>query len=135
MVAETLATTYGEKGQSWRGWIVQLFPDYVVWSTDYRSDGKLMKQSYTVSDTGATLDGKPVEVVRKVTYSPVTNVSVTNQNEETSTMPFDKKAHLDSLIANGVGKGTRVGVLMTNRPEFLSAAQSVFPHGSATDRH
>jgi fatty-acyl-CoA synthase len=27
-----------------------------------------------------------------------------------------------SLIACGVGKGTRVGVLMTNRPEFLSAA-------------
>lgn len=27
-----------------------------------------------------------------------------------------------ALIACGVGKGTRVGVLMTNRPEFLSAA-------------
>ena len=26
-----------------------------------------------------------------------------------------------ALIACGVGKGTRVGVLMTNRPEFLSA--------------
>ena len=26
-----------------------------------------------------------------------------------------------ALIAAGVGKGTRVGVLMTNRPEFLSA--------------
>ena len=26
-----------------------------------------------------------------------------------------------ALLACGVGKGTRVGVLMTNRPEFLSA--------------
>ncbi len=30
-----------------------------------------------------------------------------------------------ALIASGVGKGTRVGVLMTNRPEFLSAVFGV----------
>ena len=30
-----------------------------------------------------------------------------------------------SLVACGVGKGTRVGVLMTNRPEFLSAVFGV----------
>ncbi len=27
-----------------------------------------------------------------------------------------------ALIASGIGKGTRVGILMTNRPEFISAA-------------
>lgn len=92
---DLLSKTYGEKGQEWRGWVVDTYSDYCI----YYVNGKNFKVAYTLKDSTVSLNGTPVEVVRTTDYQPVSNSlgGVT----EVDTMAFDKKAHIDKLISNG----------------------------------
>lgn len=91
-LAEALAGQYGEKGQYWRGWIEEVFPDYVVF---YDKDS-CWKVGYSVKDNEVSITGTPSKVTRVTSYEVVSN-----QAKETPEMSFDKKAHIASLIGNG----------------------------------
>jgi hypothetical protein len=95
-LAEKLAGQYGEKGRYWRGYIEEIFSDYVVFCN---GDGKTYKVKYTASDKGVELVGDAVEVVRKVDY--VAANEVVDPQPKENEMAFDKKAHVNALIANG----------------------------------
>jgi len=61
----------------------------------YEQGGDLYKLDYSKTDTGVSLlDSAPVEVVREVSYSPVT----TNQESDMA-----KKELIDDLVTNGCG--------------------------------
>lgn len=97
-LAKALSGTHGEKGRYWDGWIEAVYSSYVVF---YDGKGKVWRQEYTASDAGVTLTGKAVEVVRTVSYEPVTNAApdktVTNQQE---TQTVDKTAIITDLVTN-----------------------------------
>lgn len=99
-VIDLLAAKFGEKGKYWDGWIAELFPDAVVF---YNEDNKLYKISYTAGDTGVKLSGTAVQVRRTVEYVPVTTAA----NSERKKMAFDRKSHIDTLIANGFPEDQR----------------------------
>lgn len=100
-LAKALASTYGEKGRYWDGWIEAVFSAYVVF---YDGKGKTWKQEYTASDSGVTLSGKAVEVVRTVEYEPVDGAeddnedAVSNSSRESQTV--DKTQIITDLVTN-----------------------------------
>lgn len=52
-------------------WIREVFASYAVWSDEA---GKLWRQDYHVAESGSVAwVGQPVEVVRQVSYEPITN--------------------------------------------------------------
>ncbi len=54
-----------------KAWIREVFTTYAVWTDDA---GKLWRQDYHASENGSVAwVGQPVEVVRQVSYEPVTN--------------------------------------------------------------
>lgn len=70
-LAEALGSKYGEKGKSWYGYLVEIFPDYCVFRTSYDSPGrgsKYLAQKYTTSDAGVELVGSAVEVTPASQY-------------------------------------------------------------------
>lgn len=112
-VADKLAATYGEPGQYWRGWIVDTYPDYVI----FYNSGEYYKQSYTVTDGVCTLDGDAVQVRPQTTY-------VTNQE---TIMPFEKKKFVDKLIANGDAAESDRDNLMKTDDKILSLWDVTLP--------
>jgi len=95
-LADLLASTYGDKGHYWRGWIQDVFPDYVV----FFDKDKTWKVGYTTKSDVVSLSGEAKEVTRSVTYALVTN-------QKDDTMAFDKAAHIKSLIGNGWDESDR----------------------------
>jgi len=107
-LSKLLASTLGEKGQTWMGFIEDVYPGYVVFYKGY-SDSTLYRQSYTTDGVVVSLNGKPVEVVRTTDYSPVSNSggagTLTMKKDEIFAKligegkPFADadKAHLDKL--------------------------------------
>lgn len=102
-LSDSLSTTHGEKGRYWDGWVQDVFSDHVVFSD---GKGKTMKQSYTANDKGITLVGKPVEVVRTVTYQPVGNAAPGDTQEQ----KMDRTAKINSLIGNGYAETDRAAL-------------------------
>lgn len=103
MLCEALSAKYGEKGKYWRGYIQETFSDYVVFSD---GNGNLMSIGYTADDSSVSLKDDAVPVVRVVEYVTADGQAyVGNQSGslvlKERSMPFDKKAHLDALTANG----------------------------------
>jgi hypothetical protein len=89
---KALSARFGAPGEQWDGWVIDLFPDSVVfWDKE-----KMFRMGYKASSSGVELQGDPVEVVRTTDYQPVGNESGGG-----NTMPFDKKAHVTALISNG----------------------------------
>jgi hypothetical protein len=112
-------------GISWDGYIVDVFPKFVV----YSSRGTLYKVAYKASDMQATLSGDPVVVVRKYSYVTENGFSVNVagdpipelQKEEIkmATNQFDPKPIVDGLIlANAFPEGDRE-FLMTQPKDRL----------------
>lgn len=95
-LADVLSTTYGEKGKYWEGWPTEVFSDHVIF---HDGKGKCLKQNYTATDKGVALSGKAVEVVRTVSYQPVTGNSAPGLDPKEQTM--DKTATVNSLISTG----------------------------------
>lgn len=59
---EQLGSKYGEKGKSWYGYIVDVYPDYCVFVQPGSGPSRYMAQKYTTSDTAVALNGAAVEV-------------------------------------------------------------------------
>lgn len=95
MLSKQLASTYGEKGRYWNGWIEEIYPDRVVFCDGDRS---YYQVSYSLKDGKVTIDTDLVEVVRTTDFIPVAN----QRNEE-----MDKSKHVDSLIGNGFSEDDR----------------------------
>lgn len=91
-ICDQLANTYGQPGKYWQGYIVDIFPDKVVFRNE---DDKLYQIEYTANSTEVKLSGKAVEIKREIVYTPV-------KNERIDNMSFDKNKHITDLIANGV---------------------------------
>ena len=75
-VASQLASTYGQKGQSWGGWIEDMFPGHVIYCPGMSNGDpgpKMMKHTYSNDGKTVKLTGKPVQVVRTTDYKPVNN--------------------------------------------------------------
>lgn len=100
-LCEALAATYGEKGKYWRGYVEQVYDDYVVFRKGY-DDPSYWKVGYTLKDGVVSLTGDPVAVVRTTEYKAVGNATpaASPPTKETS-MAFDKTTHVNSLIGNG----------------------------------
>lgn len=95
-LADLLSSTYGEKGRYWRGWIEEVFSDYVVFRSE---DGKCYKVGYKRSDGEVSLSGTPKVVTRVTSYETVSNVS--------QEIPMDKAAYVNTLIGNGWDESDR----------------------------
>lgn len=96
-LSDLLAAKYGEPGKSWYGEIVDIFPDYCVFCTNYR-DGVMWRQGYTATDAAVALSGEAVKVVRSTEYVAAnTAPAVPSVNQENS---VEKKVMIDALIAN-----------------------------------
>ena len=96
-LAKKLSAQYGEPGRYWDGWLESVYPTYVVFAD---GKGKTWKQEYTASDSGVTLTGKAVEVVRTVSYTPVTNAAPANVTNQKETQTVDKTTIIDDLVKN-----------------------------------
>lgn len=102
-LADALASTYGRPGQYWDGYICEVYSDKVIYRGE---DDNLYMVGYEATDTGVTLKGSAVQVVRVSEYrsaadgTPVVNGAGTPITEVT-TMAFDKTAHIASLVGNG----------------------------------
>lgn len=118
LISKALASTFGEKGNYWQGWIQDVFDSYVV----FYNNGKLWMCDYTSDQASVTIKGQPVEVVRTTDYQPVKNEGGV---KETETMAFDKKAHINSLIGNGWAE--------TDRAELEKLPDSVLEKIKATN--
>lgn len=117
-ICDLLMAEYGEPGKYWQGWVVDVFPDYVV----YNNDGKLWRQEYSVKDDKVSLTGEATEVRRVVSYT-------TNSNEG-KTMPkatFNKKKFVDQLIANGTAAETDREKLMGTDDSVLAMFETELP--------
>lgn len=107
MLIDALASKYGERGKYWEGWITEVFSDHVIF---YNSDRKLLMVEYTSNGSSVSLKGDAVEVVRVVSYKTVNNqsyvsngsgvLSLQPEKEQEMSSKFDKKKHVDDLIAN-----------------------------------
>ena len=65
-------------------YVEYVYDDYFV----YEDRNTLYRQDYTTSDTGVTLQGTPVQVVRELNFLPANNEEQPPAVEETDTMPL-----------------------------------------------
>lgn len=105
-LSNALSSAYGKPGQYWRGYVVEVFPDSVVY---YGEDGKLYRVGYKTTKTTVELTGDAVVVARQVEYVPVSNS--TSSEEVANMASFDKKAHVKSLIGNGFEESDKTWLL------------------------
>lgn len=97
-LADVLSNSYGEKGKYWEGWPLDVFSDHVIFND---GKGKTLRQEYTATDKGVSLSGKAVEVVRTVSYKPVTGNAAGDLTPTKETKQMDKTATVNSLIQTG----------------------------------
>lgn len=107
-LSSLLSSKYGKPGKYWDGWISDVFSDSVVF---YGEDMKLYMIGYSATDSTVSLVGEAKEVSRVVEYktkdgkafvaNSVEGSSLLSLVEKETAMPFDKKAHVTSLIGNG----------------------------------
>lgn len=103
-VSSALAAAYGEKGKYWRGYIVDLYPTYVVFCTDYGVSGVYYKVSYTVSKSGTvSLGDDKKEVVRTTEYKPVNNAGRITVTNEGKGMKLAVKKKMIRLVVKNAG--------------------------------
>lgn len=96
---ELLAAAYGEKGKSWYGDIVDIFPDYCVFCVyGENRTGEMWKQEYTTTGDVVALSGEAVQVQRATEY-----VAVNAAGERHQENSVEKKVMIDALIANSDG--------------------------------
>lgn len=104
-LVRALAAAHGEPGKEWWGYVVATFPTKVI----FRNDGETYLQDYSADKDGqVTLGGEAAQVEETYGYrlpdSSLLTVNASGElqtlNQE-STMPFDAKAHIQSLIGNG----------------------------------
>jgi hypothetical protein len=100
-LGRALSSKFGSPGEYWRGYVVEVFDDRVVFEGE---DDKLYQMSYSVSGDSVQLTGDAKEVKRQVSYVAARSAVPSPQESEM----FDKKKHIDSLIGNGFEESDRV---------------------------
>lgn len=116
-LSSLLSSKYGKPGKYWDGWISDVFSSSVVF---YSEDMKLHMIGYSTTDSSVSLVGEAKEVSRVVEYKTTDGKSFVANSvdgslllslvEKENAMPFDKKAHVTSLIGNGFEEKDRVGL-------------------------
>lgn len=80
LLRETIREKYNKQGDynasppipgTW-SWIEDLSADWVVFTVEHGEDSTLYQADYEISDSNDVTLGKPVEVVRRTVYDPVT---------------------------------------------------------------
>lgn len=112
-LTDLLASKFGEPGKYWPGYVIDCYPDRVI----FYSDGKLQSIGYSVKDNTVSLEGDASEVTRVIEYQTqngsysvnASGLLIFNRKEEPG-MAFDKKKHVDSLIGNGWEETDRVAL-------------------------
>lgn len=118
-VCQQLENKFQKPGYYWTGYVVDVFPTFVV----YRADGKYYSQSYAMKDGVPQLSGDPTEVVRVTEYRTandgkyVGNSAVDFVPNKEPQMAFDRKAHVTKLIGNGFEEKDRVE--LEKLPDFV----------------
>lgn len=115
MLSDALSSKYGEKGKYWNGWVVDVYPAHVVFCAGYTSDRDCYSvQEYKATDTMVELVGEPKEAKRSVSYlTPdgkalsVNSSGQLSESDKETEMPFDKAAHIRSLVGNGFEEADR----------------------------
>jgi hypothetical protein len=104
-LSDLLASKFGEPGKYWDGWICDTYDGYVI----FLDKGQWWMIQYTVRGDEVSLSGEAEAVVRETAYRTAGGSYVGNasggldfQQKEISGMAFDRKKHVDALIANGV---------------------------------
>lgn len=108
-LSDLLASKFGEPGKYWDGYICEVYPDKVVFRNGYSSGDKLWMIGYSVKSEAVSLIGEAEEVQRVVEYKSLNHSrsyfpeggSLVFKTKETP-VAFDKKTHVNALIANGV---------------------------------
>lgn len=114
-ISSLLAETFGKKGEYWRGYIVDVYDNYVVFYSE-GPDNKLYAIEYQVKNDNVTFTGDAHEVQKVVSYQALAGSYVGNgrslvlQPKEPQ-MAFDKKSHIDSLIGNGWEEAERESLM------------------------
>lgn len=129
-LVDVLASTYGQPGRYWSGYICEIYPDRVIFygptgpSSPVDMD-QLWMVGYTITDTDVTLNGDPVSVERVVTYRTPSGDSYTantagglTQVKKETEMAFDKKVHVNSLIGHGFVEADRVWLEKLDEPQL-----------------
>jgi hypothetical protein len=97
-LSELLSSKLGEPGKYWPGYLIAVYASYCVYQSGYGREDGMYRIDYTVEDDMVALKGEPQAVERVVEYQPVGNSSVPPELKEKE-MAFDKKAHINGLIA------------------------------------
>lgn len=127
-ICRALASTYGKKGESWSGWIQEIFKNWVAFS----DEGKLYLIEYAVSDSEVSLKGERQPAKISTMYKTEGGTTLL-RNEEGSLIPekekttmatsaFDKEKHITTLIGNGFAETDRAW-LSTLPEEHLAKIQ------------
>lgn len=108
-IVSQLYDRFRQPGYSWNGYVEEVYDGYLIYCTYENGDHKLYKMTYTVNGDEVELTGDPVEVNRIVSYRVANDgTHIADASGWTFTLPgstdmaFDKKAYIDSLIANKV---------------------------------
>lgn len=97
-LSDKLSSKYGEPGKYWRGYILDVYPDHVIFSEGDRT----LKINYSKKNDIVKLRGDAVQVERIISYQPTVSNSSSDQEPEMATkVKFNKKQHIASLIGNG----------------------------------
>lgn len=106
-LSAALSAAYGEKGKYWRGYIIDVYPDKVVFCTGYDSGSLCYQVGYSVSKVGkVSLADDKQEVVRTTEYKAVSNAAGVTTNRGKGMKVSLKKKLVARLVANGLGKET-----------------------------
>jgi len=99
-LSDLVSSRYGTKGKYWNGYVSEVYQDYAIFVDE---KGDHYRIDYSAADE-VKLVGSAVQVVRTVEYKAVSNSTtekvspvITNEVQKM----FDKKVHIDALIANG----------------------------------
>ena len=117
LTAAVAATLDGSDDER-MAWVVDHDPDERI--VIYMTDEHTWQDSYTVTDDGTyTLDGDPIEVIRQITYVPVTQAGTDNEKGEA--MPQISEARLAELTEAEVDAGKLRGLLDSATAELEAA--------------
>jgi hypothetical protein len=111
---ELLASEYGEPGKYWSGYVCEVYADRVIFRAAYGPDtgsqDTYWMVGYKVKNDVVALEGDAVEVEKvfqevgggaAYAVNSAGSLSPRTPKGEESPMPFEKKAHISALIANG----------------------------------
>lgn len=117
-ISKALGEKFNQPGYSWNGYVDAVYQDYFIYCMWDGNQRRTYRQEYAVENDSVELTGDPVEVEKVVSYREA-NSAITGNSEGGSEMAFDKKSHINALVANGVVEESQRDWLMKMPDEHL----------------